>query len=924
MRPITLTMSAFGPYAGKMPPLEFDRLGRSGLYLITGETGAGKTTIFDAIAFALFGSPSGDDRDAGMLRSKYAAPETKTEVELVFEYAGKRYTIRRNPTYYRSKARGEGFTKEGAAAELICPDGRVITKVDDVNRAVMEILGVDRNQFGQIAMLAQGEFRKLLQASTDERKKIFQKLFRTQKYFLLQNELSTKAGKLNKDYEGIQNSIRQYARGMVCSPDSILYPEVEEAKNGTEVRIDEVLELLDRLIGQDETQYAEITSRTEELSKELKNVDALLTKAEAHRKAETALKEANEGLLVEQPKLDTLIEELKKKTAREPEIAASEKRITKLEDEIPNYQKLAEQKALSTQLSGSIEKLTGSIREKQNSIEALTDELKRMREELDTLGSAETEEQKAIGSHKDLDRQLRAVGAIQTEIDAVGRLEKELSTAQEDFREKVQIAERLKNEHSAKENAYLAEQAGILAETLEEGKRCPVCGSESHPFPAGKSPEAPTKKELAQAKKAADNAQRQAADASAAARELVSKLGEKKAAAVRSAQDLVPVADYDELVIRLPAKKTELENEDRALKQALEQLEKQVERKKELDGLIPKTDQSIRKSEQEKAEQEKRLTADTERKDAADGRIRELKDKLSFASKELTRAEIDRLQTESKRLSNEIKTAQDNVTKLEDTIKDLNAKIKANEDILKDRVEINETEEQEKKARIEEEIKNLGGQSENVSNRLYTNKKARENIKGKAAEAAKTEKELKTVKALADTATGSLSGKDKIMLETFVQMMYFDRILARANTRLLAMTDGQYEFVRRKEPSDGRKQGGLDLDVIDHYNNSQRSANSLSGGEGFIASLALALGLSDEIQASAGGIRLDTLFVDEGFGSLDEDKLEIVMRALKSLTDGDRLVGIISHVSELKRIDKKIIVTKDRDGGSRACISIES
>ena len=213
MRPIKLTMSAFGPYAGKTV-LELDKLGASGLYLITGDTGAGKTTIFDAIAFALYGQPSGDNRETGMFRSQYADAATPTFAELVFAYRGETYTVRRNPEYDRLKTRGEGTTTEKADAELVYPDGRVITKVKEVDRAIAEIMGIDRNQFSQIAMIAQGDFLKLLLASTDERKKIFQKLFNTQSFSRLQKSLKTAADELGGACKAAEDSIRQYVGGL--------------------------------------------------------------------------------------------------------------------------------------------------------------------------------------------------------------------------------------------------------------------------------------------------------------------------------------------------------------------------------------------------------------------------------------------------------------------------------------------------------------------------------------------------------------------------------------------------------------------------------------------------------------------------------------------------------------------------------------
>ena len=267
MRPVKLTISAFGPYAGRMT-IDMDALGTRGLYHITGKTGAGKTTIFAAITFALYGEPSGDSRSASQFRSKYADPQTPTEVELGFDYAGKRYTVRRNPEYERPKSRGEGLTEEKAAAELTLPDGRVITKRRDVDAAVAAIMGVDRGQFSQIAMLAQGDFLKLLLASTDDRKKIFRKLFSTQKYEDLQDRLKASSGALRKEYEELSRSIRQYVEGILCDEEDVLDIEVQKARAG-KLPAEEVADLLHTLIAQDEQQAESVEKETGDLDGQL-------------------------------------------------------------------------------------------------------------------------------------------------------------------------------------------------------------------------------------------------------------------------------------------------------------------------------------------------------------------------------------------------------------------------------------------------------------------------------------------------------------------------------------------------------------------------------------------------------------------------------------------------------------------------------
>ena len=302
MRPIKLVMSAFGPYAG-VTTLELDKLGTKGLYLITGDTGAGKTTIFDAITFALYGEASGDNRNADMFRSKYADPDTPTEVELTFEYNGKEYYVKRNPAYLRPKKKGGGFTSKAADAELHYPDGRVVAKLKDVNNAIVEIMGIDRNQFTRIAMIAQGDFLKLLLASTDDRKKIFQKLFHTKNYWFLQESLKSQSGSLAKEYEKASDSINQYIGSILCEDENPLSVSVRKAMNG-EMTAEDVTELLDKLIKEDADAKEKLTADIDKKELKIKELTALIAKAEEQKKAEASLKNSEEKLVEVTEKLN--------------------------------------------------------------------------------------------------------------------------------------------------------------------------------------------------------------------------------------------------------------------------------------------------------------------------------------------------------------------------------------------------------------------------------------------------------------------------------------------------------------------------------------------------------------------------------------------------------------------------------------------
>ena len=315
MRPLKLTISAFGPYAGSME-LDFGALGSSGLYLITGDTGAGKTTIFDAISFALFGEASGGNREPGMLRSKYADPATPTEVTLTFRYDGKEYTITRNPEYLRPKGRGEGMTKQTAGATLLIPDANPVTKPREVNAAIREILGIDREQFAQVAMIAQGDFLKLLLAETKERQKIFRNLFHTNLYVELQDRLSKQANQIKYQWEDVRDSIRQYMDGILWEESSGCAEQVLQAKSG-ELPVAEVLELLPNLLEEDREQQKALETALKSNEQETETVVTLLTKAEAYQKTKNALTEAEAeeektGLLLQQRQAELEIQMARK------------------------------------------------------------------------------------------------------------------------------------------------------------------------------------------------------------------------------------------------------------------------------------------------------------------------------------------------------------------------------------------------------------------------------------------------------------------------------------------------------------------------------------------------------------------------------------------------------------------------------------
>ncbi len=919
MRPVKLTVSAFGPYAGKTI-IELDKLGKSGLYLITGDTGAGKTTIFDAITFALFGEPSGDNRDAGMLRSKYAEPETPTEVELVFEYAGQEYKVKRNPEYQRPKSRGEGFTIESANAELHCPDGKVITKKKEVNNAVTDILGIDRDQFTQIAMIAQGDFLKLLLAPTEERKKIFQKIFHTGNYALIQEKLKKDLSEINNSYKSVRSSIRQYISDIACDENDVFLPEVEKAKND-EMTIGDIIGLLDSLIRKDDSAEKTYEEEVRKTDRQLNKLTEILTNISNQKKAEESLKESEKKLSEESASLAELRYGLEKAEKSRPEAEDIKQKISVLNAAIPDYDKLAEKINANEKLKKELHKLTEKLAVSKEDLEKQRSSLEALNEEYKTLGDASAEKEKYTSEKKDAEAGLKALNGLSELCGGYDDLLAQLETAKKDFDNKTKLAAEKTADYDSKYHSYIAEQAGMLAEDLKDGSPCPVCGSLSHPRLAERSEKAPTRSALDKARNDAEKARDDEVSASEKINSVTKSISEKEKHISNTAAGLLSADDIAGVKKELPDKIKLINSSIKDIENNIKTAENNIKRKTGLESMIPEAEKSISQIGSAVQQTEKDIAELNALVSAGEKAISELKTRLQFDTKERLVEEIERLEDKQSSIEKIYNSAKKQYDDCDRRIAELNAAVTEVKKQLVNRIEADENEQNELQKDLISKKEEFNRNIKIITARLSKNKDIRKHINEKNAEAEAAEKKLRCVRSLADTANGNISGKEKIMLETYIQMTYFDRIIARANTRFMVMSGGQYELKRRESSENNRSQSGLDLDVIDHYNGSERSVNTLSGGESFKASLSLALGLSDEIQSSAGGIKLDTMFVDEGFGSLDEESLQQAMKALMGLADGERLVGIISHVSELKeRIDKQIIVTKQKSGGSRVNI----
>ena len=920
MRPLKLTISAFGPYAGKME-LDFENLGSSGLYLITGDTGAGKTTIFDAISFALFGEASGGNREPGMLRSKYAGDKTPTEVELTFLYAGKEYTVTRNPEYMRPKGRGEGMTKQAADARLVYPDGHVVTKLKDVNIAIKEILGLDRDQFGQVAMIAQGDFLKLLLADTRERQKIFRNIFHTNLYVELQERLSKQANAVKYQWEDVRKSIRQYVEAILCQENSAYADQVQQAKAET-LPVEEVLTLLENILEEDQHFQKDLEQSLQNTETELEEVVALmslgenyqkiknqLVKQEAEEESAKALLQQRQAELEDQQEKSPLMEQLTKEiTAMELTLSEYD-RLEQLQKNLAASQRQKTQAALDTD---------AAITERA----ALSEEIAALKEERKNLENVDAEKEKLLRRKQE---QLQQMEKLQELISAIHKFQ----TQQETWKTHQQLyltasekSDVLMREYDARNRAFLDEQAGIMAARLEENTPCPVCGSLHHPQPAAMAESAPTEEEVKKARKAYEKAAKDTEKASAAAAREKGKVTTQEESLLKKMEKLLNLQDIQAAEIAAQNQVSERLVSIGEMEAQIKQIEASQNRRDILDSRIPQKETMLTAAEE-------KLTAAREASATASAAIRSLteqlsslREKLIFETKSAAVSKKNALELEQNMLQNALQKALENQAAAKDKLTAVSASVIQLKKQLEDTTAIDMDALSQKKAALTAQKAECLKEQKAIHNRLTTNRSCGKSIRKKSTELAALEEKQKWMRALSDTANGSVKGKERIMLETYIQTTYFDRIVARANVRLMKMTGGQYDLKRRKTAENMRSQSGLELDVIDHYNGTERSVKTLSGGESFQASLALALGLSDEVQMST-GIQLDTLFVDEGFGSLDPESLNQAYHTLAGLTEGNRLVGIISHVAELKeRIDKQIVVTKEKCGGSNAHIVV--
>lgn len=870
MKPIKLTMSAFGPYADKTV-VDFTKIGEDGIFLIAGATGAGKTTIFDGISFALYGEVSGgkERKESKSLRSDYASINTPTYVEYTFLHKDRHYTIKRNPEYFRPSKNGNGTpTKQTAQASLeIEETNEVYSGIKEVNDKIFEVLGLTRDQFSQTMMIAQGDFMKILNCSSDERRSLFQKIFDTRRYFDIQMILKNLNSDCHNKYDDFQIDIENsFARVRV--PDS--YPNKYNIEYNLRdaLNIDKVIEYLGELTSQESANLITINNEIEALSKEHSSLIAKIADSKTTNDLFAKLTALKNRKVNE---IDALADEIKNDESN-LEKARKANKIQGLENIFATYSKTIKDNETSLSL----------LSEQLNSEKVALPEAENNYKEAENLYQNKTEYLK-----KENDDLSNAI-----------RLLKERSNLLKAFESAYEISKAKDNQFKEDDDFYrlmkdtfYENQYGIIASELKENEPCPICGSTHHPKLAKLSDKSISQAELEKAEKKKNKSSEEASNANSNLKVAQNKLDANKEELTRINIDV----NSDILIID-----TKYNDNVKMINDIKRQYEYLKENLEKIKGKIIQLSSKITQLNENQTELSYKAAS---AKSDFDSSISE----NGFKTIDEYRASIlDERSINS--LDNKIKSFYNSKTSIIDQIQSLEAQLVGKE--IKD-ISALETQEKEMNSRL----RTIRNAESEIKERNNTNSKELRTLKDLSAKVEAILSKMMVVEDLYKCVSGTKSSQVKLTFETYVQQYYFQQVIVAANRRLNVLTDGMFVLRCKEEAKNLRSQAGLDLDVLDRLTGNWRDVSTLSGGESFMASLALALGLSDVVQAKSGGIRMDSMFIDEGFGSLSDNALNQAIELLDNLADGKRMIGIISHVDALKqRIDKKIIINKNNNG----------
>ena len=921
MRPAELTISAFGSYTGT-ETIDFNKIGDKGVFLISGETGAGKTTIFDAICFALFGEASGNTREGKMLRSEYARPTDRTFVRLKFVYSGREYTIERWLGYERKSSRRtrdadgnlvEGTTPAAPGAILEIEGETPISDTRAVDARISDILGITYQQFTKIAMLPQGEFQKLLQAGNDDKKVILRQVFKTQRFNAIQDKVSKDVREISDEAASKAAEIRTLLDTVRGRDGSDIYAEFSglmDDYSDPVTQLEDVIRTVKALVEEDDAIRKESHASREKFSKEETDLRLLKEKVVKNEENKRSKAEKESALCDLKGRLGPIMDELAKneKRAAERDLIIGQARA--IESELPKYAEMAEKERNLASAEKALAEAKSKLAQTVSQRDTLAAGIKADEAEQKSLAGCDLQLANVTGAGKEIKTLIDRFIALEEENKKVLKASEEYARLSSALETALMAKDKAGSAYNNASDLFLRSQAGILAASLVDGMPCPVCGSVHHPDKAVLAEGDPTQAVVDSLKKAYETA-----DAKAA------KAGTDCAGARRGYEELRLNAEaaLNKLMEDSSGKTRDiLEGERNELRRLYSVLEPQCRRLSALNASLPK-DRDCLASLNDLIEKDT-CKADEARLAAERQNLETVRKSLAFENEAKAKSEIERLDKAAGSLQGAIDTAiraerdcRTGIASAEAAITELarliDIKLPADVGVIDESINAAAAGKQAEESRYNE-----------AESRLAGNRPTLEKIIRASDAQKKILRELAWKQNIAKTLSGNLAGKQKVELETYAQMEFFKRILYKASQRMILMSGGQYELIKEDLPENLRSQSGLGISVLDHHSGTSRSVRSLSGGETFLASLALALGLSDETQSCSGGIKIDTMFIDEGFGSLSPEVLNLALKTLQDLADRGTLIGLISHVESMKDLYRRIDVKKT-DRGSTISIS---
>lgn len=989
MKPLRLTMTAFGPFAG-IETIDFTALCESGVFLITGPTGAGKTTIFDAICFALYGKASGDARQNENFKSDFAPETTLCSVCFEFELRGKAFTVLRQPPQQKLTSKG-GYTAVPGKAEFTLPDGNVVTGAADVTARVTEILGINLGQFKQIVMLAQGEFQRLLAASSDEKQEIFRRIFSTQLFDRFAQELGEKTRALNEQIRKHLDAIAVCANSMDCAGDAELFALTQAEATDVEA----LLGMADSLLARDKQalEAAEATLAIAGAERDGLNLEQITVTNKKFAVLEdlrqkTAVLQNRKGFIADQKLKLELIHGAQQVSKSDRLIAQLNEQLAEYAREVQECQNRLPQLSNTMKLSQSAlheakarEDVKQTLIAHRAGLEAARDLFERIaRHQNELLGLTKNLER--LRKNEALLQKLKTrAGLLTQHTDAKGKLEQAVNLARLCEKAAVRGGEFTvaKAAYIARYDLFLSAQAGILARTLAENIPCPVCGSFEHPMPAKLAGDVPTQAALDENRALLDRLSGELSTLEAELRACCRQINYMDDVFNFSEEEATEHTDEIAAVLRrFKAREAGLRESLAALESeileaaGLDDIDKKfddeiyvLEEITRLTSLVQRARGDIESNRRQTDELREQLTAGIKDEQQLNAEITAANAQILHIDEQITactgqfidaKSEYDKLcrtielsRSKMFALNNQLSLAQNQFgadlkihhftsRQMYEEHRELIGKAKELETMVEAYstactaafTELHSLESElagkaprdaqaltARHKELTEQMEDFTRKKVSLSARLQVNAQAVTAIRTRFSGMAELYDEYKNVSELYRLASGN--NAQRLSFESYVLASYFDDIIALANLRLSKMTGARYELRRKTDREKFGRSSGLSLEMIDNYSGKARHITTLSGGESFKTALALALSLADIVQMYAGGVVIDTMFIDEGFGTLDEESLSAAVQTLTSLSEDGRLVGIISHVSELKeRIPARINVLPSKTGSTCA------